>query len=113
MQVSSALLSLRQRNTYPGNTLPPSMKHPTNSTVYGGLPSSFDISISQESGSSVADIVEVSRLKAHTLVNAAVQVWGSLSMKLDVKIFGLCIHFCGPYSFFSWSSTILCINGCN
>ncbi|KAM5561232.1 protein ALWAYS EARLY 2 [Rosa sericea] len=76
-QVSSALLSLRQRNTYPGNTLPPSLKHPTNSTVYGGLPSSFDISISQESGSSVADIVEVSRLKAHTLVNAAVQAMSS------------------------------------
>nr|XP_011466289.1 PREDICTED: protein ALWAYS EARLY 2 isoform X2 [Fragaria vesca subsp. vesca] len=76
-QESSALLNLRHRNTYPGNTLPPSLKYPTNSTVYGSLPSSFDISTSQESGSSVAEIVEVSRLKAHTLVNAAVQAMSS------------------------------------
>ncbi|XP_050384391.1 protein ALWAYS EARLY 2 isoform X2 [Argentina anserina] len=76
-QVSSALLGLRQRNTYPVNTLPPPLKHPTNFTVFSSLPTSFDISISQESGSSVAEIVEVSRLKAHTLVNAAVQAMSS------------------------------------
>ena len=73
MQVSSALVNLRQRNTYPANSLPPWMKQLANSTIYGG-PSSFDSSISQESGSSVADIVEVSKTKAHMMVNAAIQV---------------------------------------
>ncbi|KAL6278601.1 hypothetical protein ACE6H2_022202 [Prunus campanulata] len=76
-QVSSALLNLRQRNTYPANSLPPWLKQPANSTVYGGLPSSFDSSISQESGSSVAEIVEVSRSKAHMMVNAAIQAMSS------------------------------------
>ncbi|PQQ06489.1 protein ALWAYS EARLY 2 isoform X3 [Prunus yedoensis var. nudiflora] len=75
--VSSALLNLRQRNTYPANSLPPWLKQPANSTVYGGLPSSFDSSISQESGSSVAEIVEVSRSKAHMMVNAAIQAMSS------------------------------------
>lgn len=85
MQVSSALLNLRQRNTYPANSLPPWLKQPANSTIYGGLPSSFDSSISQESGSSVAEIVEVSRSKAHMMVNAAIQVWRvSPRYKVDV-----------------------------
>ncbi|BBH06552.1 DIRP domain-containing protein [Prunus dulcis] len=75
--VSSALLNLRQRNTYPANSLPPWLKQPANSTIYGGLPSSFDSSISQESGSSVAEIVEVSRSKAHMMVNAAIQAMSS------------------------------------
>ncbi|XP_048424152.1 protein ALWAYS EARLY 2 isoform X4 [Pyrus x bretschneideri] len=75
-KVSSALVNLRQRNTYPANSLPPWMKQPANSTIYGD-PSSFDSSISQESGSSVADIVEVSKSKAHMMVNAAIQVMAS------------------------------------
>ncbi|KAM0992063.1 hypothetical protein ACFX2I_010327 [Malus domestica] len=75
-QVSSALVNLRQRNTYPANSLPPWMKQPANSTIHGD-PSSFDSSISQESGSSVADIVEVSKSKAHMMVNAAIQVMAS------------------------------------
>jgi hypothetical protein len=75
VQVSSALLNLRQRNTYPGNTLPPWLKPSSNSIVNGGLTGCFDNSfISQESGSSVVDIVNGSRLKAHTMVDAAIQV---------------------------------------
>lgn len=75
MQVSSALLHLRQRNTYPADTLPPWLKPPANSSVHGGLTSCLDnSSISQESGSNVVEIVKGSRLKAHTMVDAAIQV---------------------------------------
>lgn len=75
MQVSSALLHLRQRNTYQGNPLLPWLKHPANSTIHGGLPTSFDgFSISQELGSSVIEIVKGSRQKAHKMVDAAIQV---------------------------------------
>lgn len=77
MQVSSALLHLRQRNTYQGNPVIPWLNHPANATIRGGnqCPSSFDgFSISQESGSSVVEIVKGSRLKAHRMVDAAIQV---------------------------------------
>ncbi|KAG2695565.1 hypothetical protein I3760_07G018600 [Carya illinoinensis] len=74
-QVSSALLDLRQRNTYPGNTLPPWMKLPTNSNVHCGLTSSDNSSISRESASSIVEIVKGSRLKAHTMVDAAIQAF--------------------------------------
>ncbi|KAM1051853.1 protein ALWAYS EARLY 2-like isoform X1 [Malus sylvestris] len=84
-QVSSALVNLRQRNTYPANSLPPWMKQPANSTIYGG-PSSFDSSISQESGSSVADIVEVSKSKAHMMVNAAIQAMASRKCGEDAYV---------------------------
>ncbi|GLT61171.1 hypothetical protein SLA2020_338940 [Shorea laevis] len=75
-QVSSALLHLRQRNTYPADTLPPWLKPPANSSVHGGLTSCLDnSSISQESGSNVVEIVKGSRLKAHTMVDAAIQAF--------------------------------------
>ncbi|KAL0005955.1 hypothetical protein SO802_013516 [Lithocarpus litseifolius] len=75
-QVSSALLNLRQRNTYPGNTLHPWLKPPSNSSLNGSLISCYDNSfISQESGSSVVEIVDGSRLRAHTMVDAAIQAF--------------------------------------
>ncbi|KAM3704850.1 hypothetical protein ACJW31_03G037000 [Castanea mollissima] len=75
-QVSSALLNLRQRNTYPGNTLHPWLKPPSNSSLNGSLTSCYDNSfISQESGSSVVEIVNGSRLRAHTMVDAAIQAF--------------------------------------
>ncbi|KAK4595854.1 hypothetical protein RGQ29_014085 [Quercus rubra] len=74
--VSSALLNLRQRNTYPGNTLHPWLKPPSNSSLNGSLTSCYDNSfISQESGSSVVEIVDGSRLRAHTMVDAAIQAF--------------------------------------
>ncbi|XP_075658523.1 protein ALWAYS EARLY 2 isoform X6 [Castanea sativa] len=74
--VSSALLNLRQRNTYPGNTLHPWLKPPSNSSLNGSLTSCYDNSfISQESGSSVVEIVNGSRLRAHTMVDAAIQAF--------------------------------------
>ncbi|KAM4108318.1 hypothetical protein ACJW30_03G038100 [Castanea mollissima] len=75
-KVSSALLNLRQRNTYPGNTLHPWLKPPSNSSLNGSLTSCYDNSfISQESGSSVVEIVNGSRLRAHTMVDAAIQAF--------------------------------------
>lgn len=68
MQASSALLHVRQRNTYPESSLPPWPKPPANSRT---LDNSY---VSQESGSAVLEIVGGSRLKAHTMVDAAIKV---------------------------------------
>ncbi|XP_044498764.1 protein ALWAYS EARLY 3-like [Mangifera indica] len=79
-QVSSALLCLRQRNTYQGN-MPVIWSKPMASL---GDPSahssSYDYSAyqTQESGSHVAEIVESSRIKAQKMVDAAVQAMSSL-----------------------------------
>ncbi|KAJ4954783.1 hypothetical protein NE237_011566 [Protea cynaroides] len=74
-QVSSALLYLRQRNTYPTNPQFPLMKSVANLVSLGGPLGSFDHSgfLCQESGSHVAAIVDSSRLKAKTMVDTAVQ----------------------------------------
>lgn len=75
MQVSSALLDLRQRNTYPGNALLPWLKTPANSGTHSCLPGSSDsFSIPQDSGSSLIEIVKGSTLKAQGMVDAAIQV---------------------------------------
>ena len=89
VQVSSALLNLRQRNTYPGNTLHPWLKPPSNSSLNGSLTSCYDNSfISQESGSSVVEIVDGSRLRAHTMVDAAIQVWRASVVSLSLWLGG-------------------------
>ncbi|XP_043723026.1 protein ALWAYS EARLY 2-like isoform X2 [Telopea speciosissima] len=79
-QVSSALLYLRKRNTYPRNPQSPLMKSVANSVSPDGPPGSFDHSgfLSPESGSPVAEIVESSRLKAKTMVYTVVQAMFSL-----------------------------------
>uniref|UniRef100_A0A5B6Z075 SANT domain-containing protein n=1 Tax=Davidia involucrata TaxID=16924 RepID=A0A5B6Z075_DAVIN len=79
-QVSSALYCLRQRNTYQGNS-PLMWPRPTvNFGDSGGLLSSIDHSAShtQESGSHANEIVESSRTKARTMVDAAMQAMSSL-----------------------------------
>lgn len=68
MQASSALLQVRQCNTHPESSRPSWPKHPANVKM---LDNSH---VSQESGSAVAEIVNGSRLKAHTMVDAAVKV---------------------------------------
>nr|TKS04330.1 hypothetical protein D5086_0000145310 [Populus alba] len=77
-KASSALLHLRQHNTYPVNNLPAWLKPPANS-CFSGMPrphiSSF---VSQESGSAVLEIVRGSRLKAHNMVDVAVQAISSM-----------------------------------
>ncbi|XWS64536.1 hypothetical protein CRYUN_Cryun05aG0012500 [Craigia yunnanensis] len=76
---SSALLNLRQRNAYPANPPSPWQEPPTNSNFLGGLTSSVDSSlVSPESGSVVGEIVKGSRLKAHSMVNAAIKAVSSM-----------------------------------
>ncbi|KAJ1417119.1 SANT/Myb domain [Sesbania bispinosa] len=76
--VSNALLHLRQRNTYPGNSLPPWMKPQASFNVHDGLPSTLDSSLTQELGSTVIEIIKGSRLKAHAMVDAAFQALSSM-----------------------------------
>lgn len=70
-QVSSALLQLRQRNTYTGNSLPPWMKTQASFNVHEDLPYS---SLAPELGSTVIEIIKGSRLRAHAMAIAAVKV---------------------------------------
>ncbi|KAF5184492.1 Always early [Thalictrum thalictroides] len=79
-QVSSALLYLRQRNTYQGNSPPPWVKPVANLNGPAGSLSSLEQAAfhPQESGSRVHEILETSRLKAQTMVDAAVQAMSSL-----------------------------------
>ncbi|KAF9607392.1 hypothetical protein IFM89_034625 [Coptis chinensis] len=83
--VSSALLYLRQRNTYQGNSPTPWLKPQANSGVPVGSLSSYEQAafLPQESGSRVVEILETSRLKAQTMVDAAVQVVSSLKVGED------------------------------
>ncbi|GMI79542.1 ARABIDOPSIS THALIANA ALWAYS EARLY 3, ALWAYS EARLY 3 [Hibiscus trionum] len=77
---SSALLSLRQRNTYPANPLLPWQKPPTNLDFFGGLTScSLDGSvITPEVGPIAGDVVNGSRLKANAMVDAAIKAMSSM-----------------------------------
>ncbi|MBA0771205.1 hypothetical protein Gotri_019703 [Gossypium trilobum] len=85
-KASSALLNLRQRNTYPANPLLPWQKHPTNLDFLGGLTScSFDSSlISPEAGCVVGDIINGSTLKARAMVDAAIKALSSMKEGEDV-----------------------------
>ncbi|KAF6154547.1 hypothetical protein GIB67_027820 [Kingdonia uniflora] len=79
--VSSALLSLRQRNTYQGSVpSSPWPKQVPNSSGTVGPLSSFDQPsfLPQESGPRVVEILESSKVKARTMVDAAFQAMGSL-----------------------------------
>lgn len=81
--VASALLCLRQRNTFHGH---PAQSYPNKSTENGGAfnrtpdPSSNLFGyINQESGSQVMEIIETSRSKAKTMVDVAVQAMCKVS----------------------------------
>ncbi|KAI4301784.1 hypothetical protein L6164_035031 [Bauhinia variegata] len=75
--VSSALLHLRQRNTYTANPLPPWMKPQASFSIHDGLPGTLDISQPQDLGSTVVEITKGSRLRAHAMVDAAIQAFSS------------------------------------
>ncbi|KAB1994905.1 hypothetical protein ES319_D13G127600v1 [Gossypium barbadense] len=76
--VSSALHNLRQHNAYPANPVSPQQKPPTKSNFLGSLTSSIDSSlVSLESDSVVGEIVEGSRLKAGSMVDAAIKAMSS------------------------------------
>ncbi|XP_074589493.1 protein ALWAYS EARLY 3-like [Curcuma longa] len=78
-QVASALLSLRQRNTYHGNSTP-SWNRPMENSGSLGLPETYNSSaiLNQEFGSHVVEIVESSKRKARTMVDAAVKAMCTL-----------------------------------
>ncbi|KAL4339921.1 hypothetical protein GQ457_08G009640 [Hibiscus cannabinus] len=77
-QVSSALHNLRQCNSHPANPISPQQKTPPNSNFIGGLASSIDCStVPQESDSVADEIVEGSRLKAGSMVDAAIKAMSS------------------------------------
>ncbi|KAL4311611.1 hypothetical protein GQ457_01G030910 [Hibiscus cannabinus] len=79
-QVSSALLCLRQRNTYQGTSSGKLLKPLAKIGEQGSQLSSFDHVMLhvQESVSHVAEIVESSRRKARSMVDAAMQAMSSL-----------------------------------
>ncbi|KAJ1387432.1 DIRP domain [Sesbania bispinosa] len=77
--VSDAMLQLRQRNTYTGNSSPPWMKPQSNFNVHDDLPGVLDSSLAQKFGSTVIEIIKGSRLRAHAMVEAAFQAIAVLS----------------------------------
>ncbi|KAL2325514.1 hypothetical protein Fmac_024572 [Flemingia macrophylla] len=71
--VSDAMLQLRQRNTYRGNSLPPWIKPEASFNVHHDLTKFLDCSVTQEIGPTVVQIIKGSRLRAHAMVDAAFQ----------------------------------------
>uniref|UniRef100_A0A0D9X4F2 DIRP domain-containing protein n=1 Tax=Leersia perrieri TaxID=77586 RepID=A0A0D9X4F2_9ORYZ len=73
--VASALLSLRQRNTYHGHPVQSYPKPMENGGALTGTPDLYNLFgyINQESGSHVMEVIETSRSRAKLMVDAAVQ----------------------------------------
>ncbi|KAL6971312.1 hypothetical protein U1Q18_030990 [Sarracenia purpurea var. burkii] len=88
-QVSSALSCLRQRNTYQGSCPLIGARITSNLGESAGPLNSFDQSVNhpQESGSHVHEIVETSRTKAQTMVDAAMQVRNVTFDCISVSVF--------------------------
>ncbi|KVI11100.1 hypothetical protein Ccrd_010492 [Cynara cardunculus var. scolymus] len=83
--VSSALLNLRQRNTYPGNPLPPWQKlHSSSSGIIGPTSSADNFPSNNQLAPSVVEIVNNSRLEAHKLVHTAVQAMSKIKVEQNV-----------------------------
>lgn len=80
MQVSSALLCLRQRNTYQGSSQNMLLKAMGSLNDPGSHSSSCVCSTCRihEPGSNVAEIVESSRIRAQKMVDIAMQVSNSI-----------------------------------
>ncbi|XP_015570600.1 protein ALWAYS EARLY 2 isoform X2 [Ricinus communis] len=76
----------RKSSFNPGNTLPPWMKPPVDCSFSGVLPSTHHNLVSQESGSTVVEIVRGSRKKAHTMIDAAVQAISSVKEGEDAFV---------------------------
>lgn len=81
-QVSSALYCLRQRNTYQGSISLNWPRPVANFGDSGGIVSTFDCytNQTQEPGSHINEIIESSKIKARTMVDAAVQVHRNLAI---------------------------------
>ncbi|GAV73140.1 Myb_DNA-binding domain-containing protein/DIRP domain-containing protein [Cephalotus follicularis] len=85
-QVSSALFCLRQRNTYQENSVM-RLKPMVSLADLGNCTSSYDRPVyhTQEYGSQVAEIVESSRTRAQTMVDAAMQAMSLLEEENSVE----------------------------
>ncbi|KAL9237677.1 hypothetical protein vseg_012198 [Gypsophila vaccaria] len=85
-QVSSALLCLRQRNTYQGNSVLTGLKPMAGAELQVNIASSFNClpSDSQETGSHVYEIVDTSRVNARKMVDAVLQVVSSIKEAANV-----------------------------
>ncbi|KAK9664259.1 hypothetical protein RND81_14G029300 [Saponaria officinalis] len=85
-QVSSALLCLRQRNTYQGNSALTGHKPMSGFEHHGNTVSSFNClpPDSQETGSHVYEIVDTSRVNARKMVDAVLQVVSSIKEAANV-----------------------------
>ncbi|XP_071696866.1 protein ALWAYS EARLY 3-like isoform X2 [Rutidosis leptorrhynchoides] len=83
-QVTSALLNLRQRNTYPGNPLPPWQK--LQSGIVGPISSADNSSSNHQLPSNVVEIVNNSRLEAHKLVHTAMQAVSKIKAEQNVHL---------------------------
>lgn len=86
-QVSSALYRLRQRNTYHGS-IPLAWQRPVPNFADPSILSTFDRCTSQpqESGFLVNEIIESSKIKSWTMVDAAVQVDIQLLFLLGILV---------------------------
>jgi hypothetical protein len=75
-QVASALLSLRQRNTYHGNQVQSCPTSMENGGAFTRAPNPYNHFgyINPESGSQVIEVIETSRHRAKLMVDVAVQV---------------------------------------
>lgn len=73
--MASALLSLRQRNTYHGHPAQ-SYPKPMENGALTGTPDLYNLFgyINQESGSQVMEVIETSRSRAKLMVDVAIQV---------------------------------------
>ncbi|KAL6908230.1 hypothetical protein ACP4OV_002400 [Aristida adscensionis] len=80
-QVASALLSLRQRNTYHGNPVESYSKPMENGGAFMGAPDPYNLFgyINPESGSQVIEIIETSQSRAKMMVDVAVQAMCKVS----------------------------------
>lgn len=102
------MLSLRQRNTYHGNSTHAWVRSIENSGGAAGPPDSCNPSafLNQDSGSHVAEIVESSRRKARTVVDAAMQVGLTIIISL-FQVFYVFVSYVGSVFGISEFSGIL------
>ncbi|XP_010667784.2 protein ALWAYS EARLY 3 isoform X2 [Beta vulgaris subsp. vulgaris] len=84
-QVSSALMCLRQRNTYQGNSLVPWQTSKTSLEDHSSIVSSLNClpCDSQRTVSHVCEIIDTSRIKARNMVDAALKAVSSLRLAAE------------------------------
>ncbi|KAI7741663.1 hypothetical protein M8C21_005361, partial [Ambrosia artemisiifolia] len=83
--VTSALLNLRQRNTHPGNCLPPWQKlQPSSVGIVGPMSSVDNFPSNNQLASNVVKIMNSSRLEAQKLVHPAMQALSKIKVEQSV-----------------------------